>query len=142
MAITATQFTEEALHAQYNLDPICHTFAYKKVANHAKPVATMMPQHAHIIQRFPEDPLLTLTPLTSCPPDFSSGQCLTHNCMADLGILNNTFLLPDEWKLATHVLRINKLALAWDKSEKGHFCDKYFNPMVIPTIEHTPWVHR
>ena len=49
MAITATQFTEEALRAQYDLNPIRHTFAYKKVANRVKPVATTMPQHDHII---------------------------------------------------------------------------------------------
>jgi len=101
-----------------------------------------MPQHARIIQRFPEDPLLTLTPLTLHPPDFSSGQCLTHEHMTDLGILDNTFLWPNEQKLAAHVLCINKLALAWDESEKGRFCDEYFDPMVIPTIKHTPWVHR
>jgi len=142
MAITATQFTEEALRAQYNLDPVHHTFAYKKVANRVKPVATTMPQHARIIRRFPEDPLLTLTPLTSHPPDFSSGQRLTHERMTDLGILDNTFLWPDERKLAAHVLRINELALAWDESEKGRFRDEYFDPVVIPTIEHTPWVHR
>ena len=29
MTITATAFTEEALHSQYTLDLICHTFAYK-----------------------------------------------------------------------------------------------------------------
>ena len=46
MQITATPFAEEALRAQYTLDPIRHTFAYKKVANRVKPVATTMPQHA------------------------------------------------------------------------------------------------
>jgi hypothetical protein len=38
----------------------CRTFAYKKVANKVKPVATTMPLHAHIIHRFPEDPLISL----------------------------------------------------------------------------------
>ena len=52
------------------------------------------------------------------------------------------FLWPDEQKLAAHVLHINELALAWDESEKGCFHDEYFDPVVIPTIEHTPWVHR
>ena len=32
--------------------------------------------------------------------------------------------------------------MAWDESEKGRFCDDYLSPVVIPTIEHTPWVHR
>ena len=33
MQIAATPFTEEVLRAQYTLDPIHHTFAYKKVIN-------------------------------------------------------------------------------------------------------------
>ena len=48
MQIAAMPFTEEVLRAKYTLDPIRHTFAYKKVANQVKPVATTMPQHAHI----------------------------------------------------------------------------------------------
>ena len=36
----------------------------------------------------------------------------------------------------------DELTLAWDESEKGRFRDDYFKPVVIPTIEHTPWVHR
>ena len=74
MQIAATPFAEEALRAQYTLDPIRHTFAYKKVANRVKPVATTMPQHAHIIRQFPEDPLLTLPLLSPHPPEFISGK--------------------------------------------------------------------
>jgi len=51
------------------------------------------------------------------------------------------FLWPEEQKLTTQVLCNNELALTWDESEKGHFCDDYFELVVIPTIEHTPWVH-
>ena len=141
MKITATVFTEEALCSQYTLDPIRHTFAYKKVVNHVKPVAMTMPQYACIIHHFPEDPLLMLIPLTFHPSEFSSSQCLTNNHMTDLGILNNMFLWPEEQKLTTQVLCNNELALTWDESEKGHFCDDYFELVVIPTIEHTPWVH-
>ena len=62
--------------------------------------------------------------------------------MLQLSILNNAFLWPEEQKLATQVLLNNELVLAWDESEKGHFRDDYFDPVVIPTIEHTPWVHH
>jgi hypothetical protein len=62
--------------------------------------------------------------------------------MDNLGIFQNTFLWPEEQKLAAHVLMNNELALAWNESEKGHFKDEYFPPVVIPTIEHTPWVHH
>ena len=102
MQISAMPFTEEVLRAQYTLDPICHTFAYKKVANRVKPVATTMPQHAHIIRCFPEDPLFTLPPLSSHPLNFTSGQRLTMDRITELGVLDNPFLWPEERKLAAH----------------------------------------
>jgi hypothetical protein len=57
-------------------------------------------------------------------------------------VFKNQFLWPEEQKLAALVLKNNELALAWDESEKGHFRDDYFPPVIIPTIEHVPWVHR
>jgi hypothetical protein len=117
-------------------------FAYKKVADRVKPVATTMPAHARIIRHFPEDPLLSLPTVSHTPSDFIPGTRLTSECMEELGISRNKFLWPEEQKLAAHVLLINEQALAWDETEKGRFRDDYFPPVVIPTIEHTPWVHR
>ena len=97
--------------------------------------------NARIIRQFPKDPLLTLPLLSPHPPEFISGKRLTTERITQLGILENPFLWPEQWKLAAQVLRNNKLALAWDESEKGRFCDDYFKPVVIPTIEHTPWMH-
>jgi hypothetical protein len=52
------------------------------------------------------------------------------------------FLWPNELKLAQHILKLNKKALAWTEAERGRFCDEYFSPVKIPTIAHTPWVHK
>src|SRR6266702_8561390 len=52
------------------------------------------------------------------------------------------FLWPDEECLAQHILKINEGALAWTEAECGHFCNEYFAPIKIPTIAHTPWVHK
>jgi hypothetical protein len=41
--------------------------------------------------------------------------------------------------LAVEVLMKNEGALAWEDTEKGRFRENYFNPVVIPTIEHEPW---
>jgi hypothetical protein len=101
-----------------------------------------MPAHAQIIRQIPEDLLLTLPTLLPNPPDFIPGNRLTQERMDNLGIFQNTFLWHEEQKLAAHVLMNNELALAWNESEKGHFKDEYFPPVIIPTIEHTPWVHR
>jgi hypothetical protein len=62
--------------------------------------------------------------------------------MDELRVFRNEFLWPEEHKLVAQVLTNNEYALAWDESKKGHFQDDYFPPVVIPTVEHMPWVHR
>lgn len=101
-----------------------------------------MPAHARIIRQFPEDPLLSLPPLSQTPPEFHPGARLTQERMYQLGIFQNEFLWAEEKKLAAQVLMNNESALAWEETEKGRFRDDYFPPVIIPTIEHTPWVHR
>jgi hypothetical protein len=140
--ISPSSLSEFLLHQSFEYDSSHHVFAYKKVTNKVKPVATTMPAHAQIICQIPKDPLLTLPTLLPNPPDFVPGNRLTQEQMDNLGIFKNTFLWPEEQKLTVHVLMNNELALAWNESEKGCFKDEYFPPVVIPTIEHTLWVHR
>ncbi|KAG1843079.1 ribonuclease H-like domain-containing protein [Suillus tomentosus] len=140
--LCATTFCDVVLGQSFELDPVHHVLAYKKVANKVEPVATTMPAHARIIRHFPEDPLASLPFLSRTPPAFIPGTCLTQERMDKLGVFKNKFLLPEERKLATHVLMNNEFALAWDETEKGRFCDDYFPPVIIPTIEHVPWTHR
>ena len=45
-------------------------------------------------------------------------------------------------KLAAHVLKVNESALAWTEAERGRFRDDYFTPVRIPTVVHTPWIHK
>jgi hypothetical protein len=140
--LTATSFTEHLLKTCFDYDTTRHVLAYKKVSNKVKPVATTMPSHARIIRRFPEDPLLSLPHVSPTPPEFTPGTRLTQERMTTLGVFSNDFLWPEEQKLVAHVLMNNETALAWDESEKGRFRDDYFPPVIIPTIEHTPWAHR
>ena len=42
----------------------------------------------------------------------------------------------------SEVLMKNEGALAWDDTEKGRFHKDYFDPMVIPTVEHELWALR
>ena len=116
--------------------------AYKKVENKVKPVATTMPDTARIHRRFPENLLDSLPPLSSQPPEFLPGVCLSEEQIDELGILMKKFLWPEEQKLVAQVLHNNEMGLAWDESEKGHFRDNYLSPVVIPTIEYVPWAHR
>jgi len=52
------------------------------------------------------------------------------------------FLWPDEERLAQHILKINKGTPAWTEAKRRHFHNEYFDPIKIPTIAHTPWVHK
>ena len=142
LSIVNQTLADQVLQSQYELDPVQHVLTYKKVANKVKPVATTMPSAAWIHCCFPEDPLGSLPVVSSKPPDFSPGIHLTQECLEELGILKNKFLWPEEKKLVIQVLHSNELGLAWEESEKGRFRDDYLSPVVIPTVEHVPWVHQ
>ena len=49
------------------------------------------------------------------------------------------FLWEEEEKLVFEVLMKNEGALAWEDAERGRFREDYFDPVIIPTIEHEPW---
>jgi hypothetical protein len=123
-------------------EPPISTLAYKKVAKKVHPVAASLPEDFRIIRRIPEDPLLSLSPLPTDPPPFTPGTRLTQERLDALDINRYAFLWPEEEKLAQHVLKVNEQALAWTEAERGRFHDDYFSPVKIPTIAHTPWVHK
>ena len=116
--------------------------AYKKVAKKVRPVPASLPEDYRIIRRIPVDPLLSLSPLPTHPPDFTPGTRLTQERLDDLDLNRYDFLWPEELKLLTHILRTNELGLAWTEAEKGCFRDDYVSPIKIPVIEHVPWVQK
>ena len=75
------------------------------------------PEDARVIQRFPEDPLAMLLPLTPRPPDFIPTKKLTAECLESMHINADGFLWPEEEKLFAHILKLNEAALAFDESE-------------------------
>ena len=123
-------------------DPSVEVLAYKKAAKKVHPVAASLPEDFRIIRRRPEDPLLSLPKLPSHPPEFTPGPRLTQERYDALELNKSDFLRPEEVKLAAHVLRVNEMALAWTEAERGRFRDSYFSPVKIPTVAHTPWVHK
>ena len=126
--------------------PISHhhktALVYKKVANKVCPVSTSLPEDFHNLRRFPEDPLLTLPPLPTSPPDFVPGLRLTEEHLNALELNGYDFLWPEELKPLQHILLLNESGLAWTEDEKGCFHDDYFSPVKIPVIEHVPWMHK
>ena len=116
--------------------------AYKKAAKKVHPVAASLPEDFRIVRRRPEDPLLSLPKLPSHPPKFTPGPCLTQDRYDALELNKSGFLWPEEVKLAAHILKLNENVLAWTEAERGRFRDEYFSPVKIPTVAHTPWVHK
>jgi hypothetical protein len=86
--------------------------------------------------------LLSLLPLLTHPPLFTPGAWLMQERLDDLNINRYQFLWPEEEKLAQHILKLNERALTWTEAECSWFHDDYFSPVKIPTVMHTPWVHR
>ena len=52
------------------------------------------------------------------------------------------FLWPEEEKLIHYLIKIQEDAFAWKETEKGRFDTKYFDPIIIPTVDHVPWVFK
>ena len=123
-------------------DPTILVLKYKKVDKKVRPVPASLPEEFRNICRIPEDPLLSLPPLPTHPPDFTPGERLTQERLDDLGLNRDDFLWPEELKLVHHILKLNERALAWTEAEKGRFSNEYFSPVKIPVIEHVPWAHK
>lgn len=84
-------------------------------------------------------PLAMLPLLSAWPLTFTPTKKLTQENIEALGILYSEFLWMEEKNLVLHCLANNEKALAWDELEKGKIREDYFEPVKIPTIEHTPW---
>ena len=41
-----------------------------------------------------------------------------------------------------HFMSEQNEGFAWDDSERGRFCEDFFPPVMMPVIEHKPWVLR
>lgn len=115
---------------------------YKKVENRTKPVATTLPEDFRINRKFPSDPLADIPNLPTKAPSFEPGERYTQERHDANPVNTNDFLTQDEKDLVHWLTRVHERAFAWDESEKGRFRSDYFEPVVIPTIEHIPWVFK
>ena len=104
--------------------------AYKRVDRRVKPVPGVFPEDARVERRFPEDPLLSLPPLSPHPPEFTSGERLTVERLEEMKINPDGFLWPEEEKLFAHILKLNEQALAFQESHRGTFREDYFTPIL------------
>jgi len=115
-------------------------YAYKKVANKTKPVATTLPEEFRIVRHEHPDPLKGLKPLPTHPPDFVPGRRFTQERRDKLNI-GKDFLLPEEVKLAEWIISTHEAAFAWTDEERGSFSPKYFAPITGDKGPNTHWAH-
>ena len=78
LSVVDGSVAERILNSHYELDSVRRVLAYKKVENKVKPVATTMPDAACIHCHFSENPLDSLPPLSSQPPEFLPGVHLSQ----------------------------------------------------------------
>lgn len=115
---------------------------YKKVADRVKPVPATLPDKFRIVRRAPPDPLADLPKLPYHPPSFTPTERFSMERKETLDLNRSGFLWPDEEKLALWVLVVQQDAIAWVPEERGSFDERYFDPIIIPTVEHVPWAAR
>ena len=115
-----------------------HT-AYKRVDRKVKPVPAVFPEEAKVTRTFPEDPLLSLQPLPTRPPDFVPNGRLTQERLESMNINPRGFMTKEEEKLFVHILQLHQECFAFNDSERGSFREDYFTPYIIPVIPHVPW---
>ena len=116
--------------------------AYKRVGRKIHPVSRAFPEDCYVQRQIPEDPLLSLLPLPTCPPEFIPTQKISEERKKILNVNAKGFLLPEEEKLFLWIMTANEAAIAFEDAERGTFKESYFAPYIIPTIPHTPWVHK
>ena len=114
--------------------------AYQPVAKKVCAVLAPLDEEFHITQSLPDDPLSRLKPLPSHPPNFIPGVRFTQERADNLDLDPANWLWLDKVKLIRWIVREHELAFAWIPTERGRPDERYFPPVKIPTVPHTPWV--
>ena len=126
-------------------EPVASVLAskYKPVALKVRPVFAELPERFRIKREIRGDPLAGMPVLNPHPPEFQpTGRYTQARKDAMDQVHEGEFLWPEERKLMHHLLMEQNEAFAWDDTERGRFREDFFPPIVIPTVEHTPWVYR
>jgi len=148
---TQEKFTSYLLEAyrsrpdEENDDPIVTALAskYKPVALKIRPVYAELPEEYRIKREIKGDALAGMPRLNPRPPEFvPTGRYTQERKEIIDEVHKGEFLWPEERKLLHHLLMEQNQAFAWDDTERGRFREDFFPPIVIPVVEHKPWVYR
>ena len=129
-----------ALLNTYSFDFTSHSLAYKPVAKKVRLVLAPLKEEYHVLSWLPVDPLAGLIPLLTNPPDFVPRQRFTQEPTDALDLNPTQWLWPEEVKLVWWMVLNHETAFAWTATKRSRLDDRYFPPVKIPTVPHTPWI--
>ena len=116
--------------------------AYKRVAQKVHPVSGTFPQEARVYRQFPHNPLDTLSPLPTKPPEFRPTERMTTEQMDSLNVNGVGFLSGEEEKLFKYILVMNEDTFPFEEKDRGILRRDYFSDYIMPTVPHTPWEYK
>ena len=156
--ISSTPSTSSNPHFRYSIyssgsvshsDTLSDTVAvygarkYKPVAQKIRPVLAELPDKFRIQRKIIGDPLASMPALSPNPPPFQpTGRYTTERRDIIDKVHPEGFLWPQERSLMHHFMCIQNMGFAWDDSERGRFREDFFPPVIMPVVEHKPWVLR
>jgi hypothetical protein len=116
---------------------------YKPVSQKIRPIIAELPDKFRIVRNIVGDPLADLPTLSPNPPSFRPTGRYTAERRAIIKRAHpEGFLLPAERELMHHFMCLQEMGFAWDDSERGRFREDFFPPVIMPVVEHKPWVLR
>ena len=116
------------------------TRKYKPVALKTQPVLTELPNKFRIIHNI-GDPLADIPTLSCTPPPFQpTGRYTAENHDIINKAHPSDFLWPSEWQLIHHFMSVQNQGFMWNDMEHSQFHKDFFPPIVMPIVEHMPWV--
>ena len=116
--------------------------AYKRVAQKVHPVSGTFPEEARVYCQFPHNPLDTLSPLPTRPPEFRPTERMTSEHMDSLNVNGVGFLSAEEEKLFKHILVMNEVTFPFEEKDRRMLRRDYFSDYIMPTVAHTPWEYK
>lgn len=131
---------------QPNPESIVEVFAttkkkYKPVAKKVRPVPATLPDKFRIKRVIEGDPLEHIPRLPINPPEFEATGRYTQARKEIIDKVHpGTFLWPAERRLMHYFMMVQNEGFAWDETEKGTFNTKFFPPVDMAVMPHTPWV--
>jgi Integrase zinc binding domain/RNase H-like domain found in reverse transcriptase len=134
---------EDKLETKEDVTVLANQKKYKPVAVKVRPIYAELPDQYRIKRNIQGDPLQGLPKLNPKPPDFvPTGRYTQERKEIIEQGHKEEFLWPEEKKLMHHLMMEQEKAFAWDDSERGSFRQDFFPPIIIPTVDHAPWVYR